>query len=91
MLSMFFSARCMAASRLAFSLASDSAQAWKRRTKRYPRTKASSADRTPPITCGTVLSGHGVEDCFAIAIAELVIGGEPLSNEARSTNLHLAP
>jgi hypothetical protein len=38
--SMFFSARCMAARRLAFSLARDSAHIRKRETNRYSRISA---------------------------------------------------
>ena len=56
---MFFSARCIAASRLAFSLANDSAQALKSDTKRYSATRARSVCSREPMTSGRLPVGQG--------------------------------
>ena len=58
--SMFLSARCMAAKRLAFSLASDSAQALNKETKRYSRMSARKVAVPPPTTCGKFFVGQGM-------------------------------
>jgi hypothetical protein len=66
--SMFLSARCIAARRLAFSLARDSAQARKSEMKRYSRMSARSVVVPPPMTSGKVPVGQGTwPDLAAIA------------------------
>ena len=57
--SMFLSARCIAARRLAFSLARDSAHARKSETKRYSRMSARKVAVPPPMTSGKILVGQG--------------------------------
>src|SRR4030043_1813253 len=52
--SMFLSARCIAARRLAFSLARDSAHARKSETKRYSRMNARKGAGPPPMRSGKV-------------------------------------
>ena len=56
---MFLSARCIAARRLAFSLARDSAQARKSETKRYSRMSARKVVVPPPMTSGKFPVGQG--------------------------------
>jgi hypothetical protein len=57
--SIFLFARSMAANRLAFSLARDSAHARKSEINRYSRTRARSAVGIPDTTSGKVWAGHG--------------------------------
>ena len=56
---MFLSARCMAARRLAFSLAKDSAHARKSEMKRYSRMSARRVPVPTLMTSGKVFVGQG--------------------------------
>ena len=56
---MFRSARCIAASRAAFSLCSESAHARKSATKRYSRTSAANVASGGPGFSGTIRVVHG--------------------------------
>jgi len=59
----FLSARCMAARRLTFSLARDSAHALNNDTKRYSRTSARMVSTSLPSTSGRFVVGQARSAC----------------------------